>query len=226
MRLLIAGASGRTGRLLVEHAIERGHEITALVRDAASLSAGERLRVVVGDVLEPATLPAAAAGQDAVVSLLAPRPRTSGRVYVEGTRNLADAAVDAGVHRFVVVSAEGAGVEPRSLTLRLPHGAAYPGGGQAVSRHRTYGARVARSYRPRLDGGPAAAPDQRSAARQISRGRRECRCQGVCGCPARTSPRRFCRCRRRRRPTCARVSQSPTSRAPRTGCARVRPCRS
>ena len=117
MRLLIAGASGRTGRLLVEHAIERGHEITALVRDAASVSAGERLRVVVGDVLEPATLPVAAAGQDAVVSLLAPRPRTNGRVYVEGTRNLADAAVDAGVRRFVVVSAEGAGVEPRSLTL-------------------------------------------------------------------------------------------------------------
>ena len=91
--------------------------MTALVRDAASLTAGERLRVEIGNVLEPTTLLAAVAGQDAVVSLLAPRPRTNGQVYVEGTRNLADAAAGAGVRRFVVVSAEGAGVEPRSLTL-------------------------------------------------------------------------------------------------------------
>lgn len=119
MRLLVAGASGRTGLLLTESALERGHDVTALVRDLASLSVTprERLRVVVGDVLEPATLFAAVAGQDAVVSLLAPRPRTDGRVYVEGTRNLANAAVAAGVRRLVVVSAEGAGVEPRSLTL-------------------------------------------------------------------------------------------------------------
>lgn len=126
MRLLIAGASGRTGRLLVERAAARGHEVTALVRDAASLPGGTRLRVLVGDVLEPATLCEAVAGQEAVVSLLAPRPRTSGRVYVEGTRNLADAAAGAGVRRFVVVSAEGAGAEPGSLTpgyrlvLRIP----------------------------------------------------------------------------------------------------------
>lgn len=128
MRLLVAGASGRTGLLLTGLALSRGHEVTALVRDPASFAAPphERLRVVVGDVLEPATLLAAVTGQDAVVSLLAPRPRKDGRVYVEGTRNLANAAAAAGVRRFVVVSAEGAGVEPRSLTpgyrlvLRIP----------------------------------------------------------------------------------------------------------
>lgn len=128
MRLLIAGASGRTGLLLTELALARGHEVTALVRDPASfaVSPTECLRVAVGDVLEPATLLGAVARQDVVVSLLAPRPRTNGRVYVEGTRNLADAAVGAGVRRFVVVSAEGAGVEPQSLTfgyrlvLRIP----------------------------------------------------------------------------------------------------------
>lgn len=128
MRLLVAGASGRTGLLLTELALARGHEVTALVRDPTNFAAKPhgRLRVAVGDVLEPATLLGAVAGQDAVVSLLAPRPRTDGRVYVEGTRNLADAAARAGVRRFVVVSAEGAGVEPRSLTpgyrlvLRIP----------------------------------------------------------------------------------------------------------
>jgi putative NADH-flavin reductase len=109
MRLLVAGASGRTGRLLVARALERGHDVTALVRDPSAFPAvGERLTVVTGDVLAPETLPSAVAGQDAVVSVLAPRPRTDGRVYVEGTRNLADAAARAGVRRFVAVSAEGA----------------------------------------------------------------------------------------------------------------------
>jgi len=52
-----------------------------------------------------------------VISVIAPRPRTNGRVYVEGTRNLADAAARAGVRRFVAVSAEGAGAESGTLTL-------------------------------------------------------------------------------------------------------------
>ncbi|NTW29416.1 MAG: NAD(P)H-binding protein [Coriobacteriia bacterium] len=127
MRLLIAGASGRTGCLLTQLAIVHGHDVTALVRDASRISQmGDRMRILVGDVLEPSTLKAAIEGQDAVVSVLAPRPRTSGRVYVEGTRNLADAAEGAGVLRIVVVSAEGAGVDPKELAtgyrlvLRIP----------------------------------------------------------------------------------------------------------
>lgn len=118
MRILIVGANGRTGRLLVCLALERGHEVTALEREADRAGASDaRLTVVVGDALMPETLPPAFRGVDAVVSLLAPRPRRNGRVYVEGTRNLADAAVRAGVRRFVAVSAEGAGVDPRSLPL-------------------------------------------------------------------------------------------------------------
>lgn len=118
MRLLAAGASGRTGRLFVANALDRGHEVTALVRDPSHFDVShERLRVVQGDVLVANTLPPAVAERDAVVSMLAPRPRRNGRVYVEGTRNLADAAADSGVRRFVVVSAEGAGVRPDVLPL-------------------------------------------------------------------------------------------------------------
>ena len=118
MRLFIAGASGRTGRLLTLLALDRGHSVTALVRDPAGLgTADERLGVVTGDVLEPQGWSDAVAGHDAVVTLLAPRPRRDGRVYIDGTRNLADAAADAGVRRFVAVSAEGAGVAARKLPL-------------------------------------------------------------------------------------------------------------
>jgi putative NADH-flavin reductase len=118
MRLLIAGASGRTGQLLTRLALENGHAVTALMRNPARLGlSGDRLRVLSGDVLAPATLADATRGQDAIVSLLAPRPRVSGRVYVEGTRNLTDAAVREGARRFVVVSAQGAGVEAHALPL-------------------------------------------------------------------------------------------------------------
>jgi putative NADH-flavin reductase len=118
VRLLVVGASGRTGRILTDLALRRGHDVTGFVRDDSRLEpGGTRLRVVRGDVLEPDTLHTAVPGHDAIVSLLAPRPRRSGRVYVEGTRNLADAAVSAGVRRLIVVSAAGAGVSPSALPL-------------------------------------------------------------------------------------------------------------
>jgi len=118
VELLIAGASGRTGRLLTRLALERGHDVTALVRAGSTApSPATRLRVVVGDALVPKSLPPAVAEQDAIISLLAPRPRTDGRVYTEGTRNLADAAVRAGTRRFIVVSAEGATADPQALPL-------------------------------------------------------------------------------------------------------------
>ena len=118
MRLLVAGASGRTGRLFTHLALEHGHEVTALVRDPSGFGAPQRhLCVVQGDVLVPDTFSHAVAGQDAVISMIAPRPRRDGLVYVEGTRNLADAAAAAGVQRFLVVSAEGAGVSSGALPL-------------------------------------------------------------------------------------------------------------
>jgi putative NADH-flavin reductase len=116
LRITVAGGSGRTGRLFVMAALDRGHDVTVLARDPARAPApANGLTVVTGDVLLPSTVAPAVEGRDAVVSLLAPRPRRDGRVYAEGTRNLEDAAQAAGVRRLVVVSAEGAGVDPGRL---------------------------------------------------------------------------------------------------------------
>lgn len=116
--MLIVGASGRTGRLLAQQALEDGNRVTALVRPGSAFTLEHpSLRVIAGDLLAPETLPKALDGCDLVISLAAPRPRANGRVYVEGTRNLANAAVAAGVTRFIAVSAEGAGVESSALSL-------------------------------------------------------------------------------------------------------------
>ena len=71
MTVLVVGATGSIGRLVVEEAIRQGHAARALVRDPAK---ARRLpaeaQVVVGDVTRPERLPAAVEGVDAVVFTL------------------------------------------------------------------------------------------------------------------------------------------------------------
>ena len=66
MKLLLLGASGRTGRELLAGARRQGHELTALARDADRLTMrDERMRVVVGSATDPTALEEAVAGNDA-----------------------------------------------------------------------------------------------------------------------------------------------------------------
>ena len=71
MTVLVVGATGSIGRLVVEEAIRRGHAVRALVR---TLGKARRLppeaQVVPGDVTRPGTLPGAVDGVDAVVFTL------------------------------------------------------------------------------------------------------------------------------------------------------------
>ncbi len=74
MKVVVFGASGRTGRLVVEQALAKKHAVTAFVRDAASLGLEHpKLRVEVGDALDPFDVARAIAGQEAVVSAIGPR---------------------------------------------------------------------------------------------------------------------------------------------------------
>ena len=79
--VLVVGATGSIGRLVVEESIREGYPTRALVRDsdkARRLPPGAE--IVVGDVTRPATLPAAVAGIDAVVLTSAQMaPERSGR---------------------------------------------------------------------------------------------------------------------------------------------------
>jgi len=70
-KLVVFGASGGTGRPIVEQAVAAGHEVTAFVRDAATAPPGAR--VVTGDVLDPAAVDAAVGGHDVILSALGHR---------------------------------------------------------------------------------------------------------------------------------------------------------
>ena len=111
MRILIVGASGALGRELVAQALARGHRVTALVRvpDRFELR-HPNLTVVAGDVLDPATVEAAVAGQEAVVSALGhKRWMIPTDILSTGTANVLAAMARHGVRRFVCVTSLGVG---------------------------------------------------------------------------------------------------------------------
>ena len=71
MNLLVLGATGGTGRALVEQALKQGHSVTAFARDPAKIRiTHENLRIAKGDVLNYDSVEAATKGQDVVLSAL------------------------------------------------------------------------------------------------------------------------------------------------------------
>lgn len=68
MRIVVFGASGQCGRLLVARAAAAGHSVTAVVRPATSYTPPEGVTVVRGDPLDAQFVAAAIAGHDAVAS--------------------------------------------------------------------------------------------------------------------------------------------------------------
>jgi len=116
VRLLIAGAAGRTGRIVVRLALERGHRVTAFVHDPARApSPHPSLTVAVGDARDGAVVAPLVPGHDAIVSVLSHPGARVVTVFSQGTRALADAAEAVGIRRFVAVSAEPAGIDPARL---------------------------------------------------------------------------------------------------------------
>jgi putative NADH-flavin reductase len=109
MKVLVVGATGRTGRLLTRGALERGHQVTALARAPEKLGdlAG-RVRVVAGDVLDGGVVSDAVDGQTAVlVALGVARSRRAPAVNALGTLNVIRSMQRYGVRRLVVLSAGG-----------------------------------------------------------------------------------------------------------------------
>ena len=109
MKVLIVGATGRTGRLLTRGALTRGHQVTVLVRAPEKLGdLTGRVRVVAGDVLDGGVVSDAVDGQQAVlVALSAAHRRHAPAVNALGTLNVIRSMQRFGVRRLVVLSASG-----------------------------------------------------------------------------------------------------------------------
>lgn len=110
MNVLVIGATGGTGRLLVKKLLEQGHTVRAFARNPADVTVKhERLSVVKGDARDAASVEAAVAGQDAVLNAFGPRSLKRDDLQEVQMRNLVAAMQKHGVKRVVNLSALGAG---------------------------------------------------------------------------------------------------------------------
>jgi uncharacterized protein YbjT (DUF2867 family) len=110
-KILVLGATGGTGRLIVAQALARGHDVTALVRSPEKANALLGARLVVGDARDPRTLREALRGQEAVVSALGTpaSPFREVTLLSEVTRALVDAMKAEEVARLIAITGIGAG---------------------------------------------------------------------------------------------------------------------
>ena len=115
MKVLVTGGTGFVGPKVVEAIAARGHDVRALTRKGGAPAGVE---AVAGDMTDAASLRRAVEGVGVVVHLVAVRqgkPELFERVMTQGTRDLVAAAKDAGVRRFVLMSALGTSEETKDL---------------------------------------------------------------------------------------------------------------
>ena len=111
MKIVVIGASRGIGLEVVKQALERVHEVTALLRDPAKLALEHaRLHKIRGDLGKPADVRSALSGQDAVCTCVGVNPtRKLVELFSRGARNVLAALQDAPATKYVAVTGIGAG---------------------------------------------------------------------------------------------------------------------
>lgn len=104
MNVVVFGASGRTGRIIVDQALAKGHAVTAFVRTHLEGMEHPKLRMVTGDVLDQDAVDAAVAGQQAVVSAIGPRTSRPETICSESIARIIEAMKRQGVARLLCIT--------------------------------------------------------------------------------------------------------------------------
>lgn len=114
MKIVVLGATGTTGRLVMHEALARGYEVVAFVRRPQALDMQQNLTIVSGSVEDEQAMRNCFSGADAVISCLGERPGL--RVFCRGSDfqrrtlpKIVSAIDEAGVNRFVLMSSFGSG---------------------------------------------------------------------------------------------------------------------
>ncbi len=117
MKLTIFGATGATGKQLIEQALAAGNSVVAFVRNPSKIGASsEQLTVLQGELADSAAIERAVRGADAVLSVLGPRPQEDlrGRPLSRGMENILAAMRKTGVRRLIITSTPSA-ADPKDL---------------------------------------------------------------------------------------------------------------
>ena len=120
MKLIVFGASGGTGRALLEQGAAAGHEMTAFVRKPLPPShPPPPQHVIEADVLDPGAVAAAVRGHDVVLSCLGTRPWRHVDICSQGIATIIPAMKAAGVKRIIAMSSIGVGEPKAGLVVRI-----------------------------------------------------------------------------------------------------------
>lgn len=110
MKIAVVAASGRIGSRIVNEALDRGHDVTAVVRHPEKVTTqNARLTVVQGDALDVNSLANAIGGAEVVISAYSPGfgPTDDQSLFSVAAQNLIAAVKQAGAKRLIMVGGAG-----------------------------------------------------------------------------------------------------------------------
>jgi putative NADH-flavin reductase len=108
MKIVLIGSTGTIGQRLLQEALARGHEVTAMAHDPAHpIPSHQNLTITYGDIFDPESIMKAVAGHDVVISAYGP-PAGRREQLLAATRCLLEAVKRApGVKRLITVGGTG-----------------------------------------------------------------------------------------------------------------------
>ena len=104
MKLVVVGASGRTGAHVVQQALDRGHTVTAVVRTRGALAQRPGLDIFEGNPLSYQQMMSAVPGHDAVISCLGQRSAEHPNLLQRASEVMLAVLQAGGARRYLVVS--------------------------------------------------------------------------------------------------------------------------
>ncbi len=114
-KIIVFGATGGTGKHVVEQALGKGYKVTAIVRKPENfLLKNKNLKIIKGDVLEPNTFLDAMHGNDAVISCLGIPKIQQTTLYSEGIKNIVKVMQENGMKRIICISSGAIDIPPKS----------------------------------------------------------------------------------------------------------------
>jgi putative NADH-flavin reductase len=104
MRIVVFGASGKTGRLVVAQAVQRGDDVIAFVRDASKQWFPDAVKIHQGDPSDAKAVESALVGADAVVSALGPIAEETTTQISDATRTIVEVMERIGPRRIAITT--------------------------------------------------------------------------------------------------------------------------
>lgn len=120
-KIALFGATGRIGSHILNEALARGHQVTAIVRDAQrTLPARNGLSCRPGDILKPESVALSVTGNDVVVSAYGPGAGSSDQIVTAAKALVEGVAAEQPMRLIAVNGAGGLQVSPGVLLMDTP----------------------------------------------------------------------------------------------------------